>query len=458
MTKGCNTAIYTLLVLASLMPAPLTGQISEPKTLTLEQAVQIAVERNQELAAARLEIQKSDAQVREAYGYAMPSLDLSSRYTRALKKPVFFLPDFENPNSGRIVPIEIGSNHAVDMSLSARQVLFNAGVITGVGAAKVYSRAARELYQSKELETITKVRRSFYGLLLAREVDEMMKANLANAEENLSNVQLLLRQGLVSEYDELRATVGVENLRPAVIEAENNAVLALDGLRAVMGVGPAEEFVIEGRLTFTPVDQELLASALETMLENNPLLKAMRLQIEVNQAVVNVERSNYLPTLAAFGMYQYQVAKNSMNISTRDFIGSSQVGLTLSINLFQGLQTNARVDQAKVDVRKSEEMLSSVETGLQTAVHSILMQLQQARKRVEAQGKTVEQAERGYKIATTRFVSGSGTQLEVNDAQLALTQAKVNRMQAVFDYLVASAELEQVSGRRPAYLPNIDED
>jgi outer membrane protein len=427
------------------------------KVLTLDDAIQIALQNNQDLVSARLEVDKANARVKEAIGTALPSLDFSSRYTLALKKPVFFLPDFNNLSSGRTIPIRVGSDHAVEMALSARQVLFNAAVITGVGAARIYQKAARDVYRAKQAETVAKVRKAFYGVLLAKEVSLMMQSNLKNAEENLKNVRLMKQQGLVSEYDELRAVVGVENLKPAVIQAENNYALAVDGLRMAMGVGPTEEYVIQGMLDFTAVDQGILASAMETVLEKNSSLSALRHQVDVNKAFVNIERSNYLPTLAAFGNYQYQVAKNDLRISTRDFIGSSVVGIQFSINLFQGLQTNARVDQATVDVRKAEEQLNSLENSLRTAVHSVLLQLEQARRRIEAQEKTVEQAERGYKIATTRFTSGSGTQLEVNDAQLALTQAKVNRMQAIYDYLVASADLDQLIGRLPAYVEQVVE-
>ncbi len=427
------------------------------KVLTLDDAIQIALQNNQDLISARLEVEKANARVKEAIGTALPSLDFSSRYTLALKKPVFFLPDFNNLSSGRTIPIRVGSDHAVELALSARQVLFNAAVITGVGAARIYQKAARDLYRSKQAETVAKVRKAFYGVLLAKEVSLMMQSNLKNAEENLKNVRLMKQQGLVSEYDELRAVVGVENLKPAVIQAENNYALAVDGLRMAMGVGPTEEYVIQGMLDFTAVDQGILASAMETVLEKNSSLSALRHQVDVNKAFVNIERSNYLPTLAAFGNYQYQVAKNDLRISTRDFVGSSVVGVQVSINLFQGLQTNARVDQAKVDVRKAEEQLNSLENSLRTAVHSVVLQLEQARRRIEAQEKTVEQAERGYKIATTRFTSGSGTQLEVNDAQLALTQAKVNRMQAIYDYLVASADLDQLIGRLPAYVEQVVE-
>lgn len=448
-----------VLIIALLVLIGSTGIAGDrpAKVLTIDEAIRIALQKNQDLASARLEVEKANAKVSEAIGTALPAFDLSGRYTRALKRPVFFLPDFSDLNSGRTVPIRVGSDHAVEMTLSARQVLFNVAVITGVGAARIYLDAARDMYRSKQAETIAKVRKAFYSVLLAKEVSLMMQSNLQNAEENLKNVRLMKQQGLVSEYDELRAIVGVENLKPAVIQAENTYALAIDGLRMAMGVDPSEEYLIQGMLDFTPVDQGILASAMEMVLEKNSSLSALRHQVNVNKAIVNIERSNYLPTLAAFGNYQYQVAKNDLKISTRDFVGSSIIGLQLSINLFQGLQTNARVDQAKVDVRKAEEQLTSVENSLRTAVHSVLLQLEQSRRRVEAQEKTVEQAERGYTIATTRFTSGSGTQLEVNDAQLALTQAKVNRMQAIYDYLVASADLDQLIGRLPAYVEQVTE-
>lgn len=449
--------LFTLTICLFAMPIPALSQTAPPRVLTLEDAIQLAMRQNPELTAARLEVEKADARVREAWGYALPVLSLQGQYQRSLKKPVFFLPDFDNPNSGRTVPIQIGSDHSINMTLSAQQVIFNSSVITGVGAASIYSEAAREIYRAKQLETVTNVRKAYNSVLLASEVQDMMRANLKNAEENLQNVLLLSKQGLVSEYDLLRAQVGVENLRPSVIQTENNYSLSLDGLRAVIGLGISESFIISGSLKFEPMDDAILASATEDVLKANPSLQAMRHQVEVNKAFVDVERSSYLPTVAAFGNYQYQLAKNNLNISTGDFIGSSIVGLNFSVNLFQGLQTRARVEQAQLEVRKTEEQLGGMETNLRTAAHSYVLKLRQTRQRIEAQRMTVQQAEKGYRIATTRFLNGAGTQLEVNDAQLALTQAKVNRIQAVYDYLVASAEFDQTLGRLPVYVnTNVD--
>ncbi len=242
-----------------------------------------------------------------------------------------------------------------------------------------------------------------------------------------------------------------------VIQSEANFNLALDNLRNTIGVTNKDEFILTDSLSFQAVDDAILIQAEALVLETNPGLSAAKRQIELNGALVNAQRSNYLPTIAAFGSYQYQAAKEQFNFSTNDFYKGSNVGLSVSLNLFQGMQTYARVEQAQLEERKSEEQRISLERTLQTGLHSILGNLQQARKRVEAQGKTVEMAERGYKIVTTRFLSNAATQLEVNDGQLALTQAKVNRVQAIYDYLVASADLDQIIGRLPSYAIETEE-
>jgi outer membrane protein TolC len=226
----------------------------------------------------------------------------------------------------------------------------------------------------------------------------------------------------------------------------------LDNLKNTLGITAKENFVLTDSLTFKPVDELLIATADELVLETNPGLNATKRQVELNGAVVSAERSGYLPTLAAFGSYSYTAAKDQFNFSTNDFYKGSTVGLSLSLSLFQGLQTYSRVEQAQLEQRKSEEQKINLERMLRTGIHSILGNLQQARKRIDAQGRTVEMAERGYKIVTTRFLSNAATQLEVNDAQLALTQAKVNRIQAIYDYLSSSADLEQIIGRLPSYV------
>ncbi len=442
--------------------------------LSIDAAVQMAIRQNPELRSARLEVQRSDARVMEAWGYTMPSVDLSGTFNHIVTKPKSYFPDaiyyplvklldstakIPKPTGQLIeLPFSMTPTNSANAALSVRQILFNGSVFIGVGAANIYSELARDIFTQKKVETVSKVRKAYYGALLAREALTMMGSNLKNAEENLKNVRLLRSQGIVSEYDELRATVGVDNLRPVVMMSETNYALAVDNLRNTIGMADSVEFVPAESLTLQEFDEGILSAADRTVLGSNPNLRIVQHQIELNGASVNAERSNFLPTVVAYGSYSYSAIKDNYRMSTNDFFNTSQVGLTLSLNLFQGLQTSSRIEQAQLEKQKSEEQKNSLERNLQMGVRSLIGTLRQARKRIDAQERTVETAERGYSIVTSRFLSNAATQLEVNDAQLALSQAKVNRMQSVYDYLVAATDLDSMLGRLPEYANGSEDD
>lgn len=437
--------LSTVAVAISLMCAAETS--AQTRALTLDNAISIALEKNRNLEMSRLDMDKADYQVNEAYGSALPNISASGTYSRMLKKPVFFLPKkFMDPDAGDgVVPIEVGSDNSYNFGFEATQVLFNAAVITGVGTAKIYQDATRHLYRDTYNRTVTDVKKAFQGVLLAREVLALMKASMKNAEDNLRNVEVMQKQGIVSDYDFIRAQVQVDNLRPRVIETERNVVLATNGLKLLLSLPPSEEIDVQGRLEYTPVEDVMITRAEELVVEKNAALRALEDQTRVNDKIATIYRSESLPTLAAYGTYSWQAQNDALGkISTNDFIATSQVGLSLSINLFNGLQTNSRVGQAEVDYRRSVEQFTAARDGMITNAQNIRYRLDEATRRIESQTRTVEQAEKGYKIAVTRYQTGSGTQLEVNDADLALLQARVNRVQAVYDYTVAAADLEQL--------------
>ncbi|MBN1447253.1 MAG: TolC family protein [Bacteroidetes bacterium] len=421
--------------------------VAQPRVLTLENAISIALENNRELEMARLEMTKADYQVNEAYGTALPTVSAAGTYTRMLKKQVFFLPArFMDPDAGEgVIPVEVGSDNSYRFGFEASQVLFNAAVFTGVGTARIYRDAAQHMYRETWNKTVTDVQKGFYGVLLAREALTLMRASLQNAEDNLRNVEVMHAQGIVSEYDLIRAQVQTDNIRPRVIEAERSVTLATNGLKLMLGIPPEEKIAFEGKLEFIPVEDVMIEQAEALVVEKNASLKALQEQTRVNEKIVTIYKSESLPTLSAFGSYTWLAENDQLGrISTNDFISTSLVGISLNLNLFNGLQTTARVDQAQVDYMKAREQFSATKDALVTGVQNIRYRLEEAQRRIESQTRTVDQAEKGYRIAVTRYQSGSGTQLEVNDADLALLQARVNRVQAIYDYTVAKSDLEQL--------------
>ncbi len=450
--RSSRRSLACFLLIGSFLSGGAQRSSGQPVVITVKDAVSQTLQNNYELAQARMEVERADAMVKEAWGTALPKLDLSASYSRAIKKPVFFLPGDFFGQPGTVKPVEIGSTNAFSALVTANQVLFNSAVFVGVGAAKIYSRGAREGYRARVVEYVARARKAYFGVLVARQLLDLARQTMKNSEDNLKNVRLLAAQGLVSEYDQLRAEVTLENVKPELINAENGYEIALNALKSVMAVPYDTVIEVTGEMEYHPVSDSLTAAAQEIVLANNPSLAFLKTQAEVNDAIVSAQRSEYLPILSAFGNYQYQGQSNEFRNLTQEVIASSQVGLSLSLNIFNGLQTTARVQQAQVDYKKSLEQVNGATQNLQTSTESVLLQLNKARRKIEAQGKTVEQAGRGYTIATTRYNSGLGTLLEVNDAQLALIRANVNRIEAVYEYTAAAVDLDQLLGRVPDYV------
>jgi outer membrane protein len=178
--KSKSLIFVLLLSAAALASLPANAQEPLPRRLSLEDAVRMAMKHNPDLVTARLEVKRSDARVLEAWGNAMPAVDLSGQYAHLIDKPVSFFPDYflytfmkdidstyPKP-SGKFVPVSFAPAFSASASLNVRQILFNGAVFVGVGAAHIYSHLARDLYQGKQVETVTKVRKAYYGALLAR--------------------------------------------------------------------------------------------------------------------------------------------------------------------------------------------------------------------------------------------------------------------------------------------------
>ena len=184
------------------------------------------------------------------------------------------------------------------------------------------------------------------------------------------------------------------------------------------------------------------------MLINNPQLNIVNKQLEITNTSISLEKSAYFPSLAAFGNYQYQTQANDFKFENYKWVSTFVVGVQLQIPVFNGFKTPSRVQQAEIASTQVDEQKKNLIEVLKTQTQSVVYRIEQAVKRINGQMKTVQQAEEGYAIAKTRLENGIGTQLELNDSELALRQAKLNKLQAIYDLKVAEADLQYLLGRK----------
>jgi outer membrane protein len=441
------------LILPAFLALSIAAYAQEPATLTLQQAIDVALKNNRDLSSQRLTIENADAQVTEAFGNALPTLSLNARYTRNLKKQVFYFPG----QDGIVRPIEIGSDNALSTDLTLNQIIFNSAVFTGVGTAKTYSKISRQQLRAKTADVVLSVKRAYYTALLAKQVLQVNETLLQNATENMKNTQVLYKAGLRAEFDAIRAEVQQANQQPVVVQARNNYDMALDNLKLTLSYDDTKQINLAETLVRpagTGASEPDVQAAKAILEKYNATLEALRLNTEVNRELIDINKSEYLPTVALFGTYQMQAQAD--NFSDMDFTPSAYLGLNLSLNLFNGYKTDAKVQQARIAYEQSRFTLEQTEDALKTQLESILRRIEYARQRIAVSDQTIRQAERGYQIATVSYKAGTGTQLQINDADLALAQSRLNQLNSVYDYNVALAELESLLGERYEITPKGD--
>ena len=472
MKKGLLIIYLSVLITTGLVKA-------QSQILTLDDAINLALENNPDIKVSLLNSQKSRAAVREAFGYAMPSLDASADFAHFLKKPKMPFPDFtalltnatysilfdENViprDENKFLPVQtqlqsfVQSNN-YEASLTLTQILFSSAVFRGIGASRIYYNLSVAELRNTISKTKLNVERAFYGALLTKELLTIAKASFDNAQENFRNVSALFEQGFVSDFDRMQAEIRVENIRPTLLQLENMQVTTLNDLKLVMGINQALDIDVKGEFVYMPEDLPEEEDIIDFALSNNFSLQSLKLKRDVDEAFIDLDLAEYWPTLAAFGNYTDAGSSDQWNFQN---YSAATVGLNFSINLWQGNRTKNRVEQSTITYKQTGEQYEQLKEFVVTQVKAKYLELKRVQSLVEAQERNVSLAERSYEISTLRYNEGTGNQLEVQNSDVALRQARVNRIESIYSYIITKLELEQLMGEiKSEYIdPYIPED
>jgi outer membrane protein TolC len=295
------------------------------------------------------------------------------------------------------------------------------------------------------------VKKSFYGVLLANDSYRVFKESYDNAVNNYNDIKNKFDQGLVAEYDLIRANVSVRNIEPNLLQAENAVTLVKWQLKALLGMDLDINIECDGQLSDFQSNLYGDYLSIETPLDDNSTLKQLELQQSLLKRTLSMQKADFLPTLNLSGVYQWSAMNN--NFKFREYLWNpySMVQLSLSLPLFTGGSRVQKMRQTEVSIHQLQLQRNDVERSLQLALKQHQDNMSSCIKRFNAAQKGVEQAERGYTIARKRYDTGAGTLLEMNDAELALTQSKLNFNQSIYDYMVSKSELEKLLGKHQSY-------
>lgn len=424
-----------ILLISGILGCSLSAQ--EPLKLTLDQALEIALSESNAIKIADMTVEKSGYAKKGSYASLYPNVSISSSYQRTLLKQVMVM-----DMGGQSMEIKVGRDNNISASATASMPLVNASLWESLKLSALDVELAVEQARSSKVSMISQVKQAFYGVLLAKESLTLMTQVYDNAQANYGKTLQRYNVGKASELEKLRSQVNVMNAEPNVSSAENAVLLATWQLKAVMGLNLDTEIEVVGELN--DYTNELLAPYVsEEDISNNSSLVQLDIQHRMLESNIRMQKKQYLPTLAASINYNY----SAMGDDELRWFPSSNAALSLSIPVFDGFQKHYNIKQSKITKDILDVQRIDTERQIRIAIRNYNDHIALCVKNYTAANSTVEIAQKSYQISEKMYEVGKATLVELNDAQLALTQAQLTQAQAIYEFMVAKASLDELLGK-----------
>ena len=411
-------------------------------TLTLDKALEIALDENPTIKVAAEEIALKKVASKEAWQSLLPEASLNGSLDHTIKAAEMKLNDMSFKMG------QDGTNTA-NAGLSINLPLFAPAVYRAMSMTKTDIELAVEKSRASELDLINQVTKAYYQLMLAQDSYEVLQGSYKLAEDNFNVVNAKYQQGAVSEFDKISAEVQMRSIKPNVISAANAVTLAKLQLKVLMGITADVDIKTDDNLT--NYESMLFANQLkeeDVSLENNTTMKQFELNMKLLEKNVKSLKTNFMPTLSMSFSYQYQSLYNpNINFFDYTWSNSSSLMFNLSIPLYRA-SNFTKVKSARIQMRQLDWNRIDTERKLNMQVVSYRNNMTASSEQVVSNKENVMQAEKAVQIAGKRYEVGKGTVLELNSSQVSLTQAQLTYNQSIYDYLVAKADLDQVLGKQ----------
>ena len=411
-------------------------------TLTLDKALEIALDENPTIKVAAEEIALKKVASKEAWQSQQPESSLNGSLDHTIKAAEMKLNDMSFKMG------QDGTNTA-NAGLSINLPLFAPAVYRAMSMTKTDIELAVEKSRASELDLINQVTKAYYQLMLAQDSYEVLQGSYKLAEDNFNVVNAKYQQGAVSEFDKISAEVQMRSIKPNVISAANAVTLAKLQLKVLMGITADVDIKTDDNLT--NYESMLFANQLkeeDMSLDNNTTMKQFELNMKLLEKNVKSLRTNFIPTLSMSFSYQYQSLYNpNINFFDYTWSNSSSLMFNLSIPLYRA-SNFTKVKSARIQMRQLDWNRIDTERKLNMQVVSYRNNMTASSEQVVSNKENVMQAEKAVQIAGKRYEVGKGTVLELNSSQVSLTQAQLTYNQSIYDYLTAKADLDQVLGKQ----------
>ncbi|HNP19306.1 MAG TPA: TolC family protein [Fulvivirga sp.] len=416
---------------------------------SLQEAVDYAIEHNQNILNAAYDKEIAETQVGETISRGLPQVNIQSglNYNYEVQKSLLPASIFDpNAAEGEEIKFSIGQPYDGNIVLSARQLLFDGSFFVGLQAAKTYKELSTKDHIKTKIDVVEAVSKAYYNVLVNQERFQLLEVNLTRLDTLLNETKAMYNNGFAEKIDINRIQVQYNNLKVQNDKTKQLLELGVDLLKFQMGVKISDELILTDKLEevqFNDID--------EANFDYSERIEYSQLQ--TNRALAYLDMKNnrvqYLPSLYANFNYGYntQTGSTSNYFDGNRWLNYGAVGVTLSMPIFDGFLKSNKIQKNKLQLKQIEQSFELLENSIDLEIKQAKVNLNSAIDNMMAQRENMALAEEIYNVTKIKYQEGVGSNLEVTTADADYKEAQTNYYDALYSALVAKVELEKAYGK-----------
>ena len=409
--------------------------------ISREECIDIALSQSPTIRIADLEVKRVNYSKKETVGNLLPTIGFSLSYQRSIE-----LQTIRMNMGGQSQKLKMGSDNTWNTGFSLSLPIIAPTLWKAISISDTQIAQNLESARSSRLELVNQVNKAYYALMLALASKDVIKQNYDIAKYTAEVYRKQFEQGTASEYDVLRSEVQVKNIEPSLLDADISVKQCQLSLNVLMGIDDALN--LYPTVTMEDMQKDMYGYLLESKsLAGNSSLRSLELQQKMADQNVTMKKFAWLPTLGASFNVNWLSLSNGPMFKDVDFSPYSSLGISLSVPIFSGGTKWYQLKQAQVQANELALQKENLVNSLNMQVDLALDNINRQAKQIDSSKEGVHQAQKAHDIMLKSFQIGAASYLQLQDSELANSSAQLSYLQAIYNYLVSTSELDLLLGK-----------
>lgn len=428
--------LYLLIFLLSLAFPVLAQQKDTTANFSLQEAIAYAQTHQANILNSKIDEQIAINTVKKTFGIGLPQVNGTANFQNAIEKQVIVFGDQS---------FAVGTNYTSGFGLEFSQLIFDGSYLIGLKASKTYKELSVKNTGRNRIETTVAVTKAYYSVLVSNEQLALIDANLERLKKSLNDTEQLFKNGFVEKIDVDRLSVLNNNLLTEKENVLRLLALNVNLLKFQMGMTIGSKLTLKDKISDVKIDADQVLP--DGQVYNKRIeYSLLQTQKKLNELDLKRYKSQFLPSIAGFGNYLVNFQEDKFSRLFNSNFPTSVVGLRVNIPIFSGFQRKYQVENAKLEVFKTDNNLINLQNSINLQVSQAQTTYLNGQKSLENQKRNMDLAKEVLRVTKIKYDQGVGSSLEVTTAETSLKEAQNNYINALYDMLINKVNLDQALG------------